>query len=584
MHQVQGGCIHATDPMKGCSMRGRMNQRQCSWCAQKRAVLRLALLAVAPIFAAPMTPGSADAESPGTTARLLLPPLPLPGNASSSLQETKINPFCQPVPADEAFLNDQDRSVAKPSLGSPRPVLSAVYSMPTIQLASGKSFESGNVPMLDGAATTFRLIPPNVPPPAEPNPGFVVGAVRHNPVVDTEQILQDVTERHMPVGDIAKKIDAPISKTTVSVANAVDNTLQNQTLQKQNVLQVNGNQAVGPAITKPNVHEGPVSFSLNDDRLVDTSDRLAKTKPEPQPKSKSLASLLRDEDEAKVPERSSTASPSRSLPRSVTITEPVAEDNSASITRGSAAGRMLLVPLPPANDSMPMAASQSLDARSQSLDARIVKGSRPRVDVGVPPVAIARSANNSAISFAPVAKISPDVPVAGEIALANSKEADLRKANAVSFESTSVVVLDLKPTEVRSLVSKGEIRKVQIGDGTICSAVAAGPMQLQLIATRNGVTRMAVWSAASADEEEKTVYEIRVGTPVQSDANDPVIIASTLTRSAKAAFPNSNLQVRFEKGQMIVEGDCESNESAKSVLRMIRSACLLPVVDKVKVR
>jgi len=95
---------------------------------------------------------------------------------------------------------------------------------------------------------------------------------------------------------------------------------------------------------------------------------------------------------------------------------------------------------------------------------------------------------------------------------------------------------------------------------------------------------MAIWSAAADGKDTKNVYEIRVGASNHSDASDIAGMATTLTKSARAAFPDSNIHVRSEKGQMIVQGTCSSNDSAKQALRMIRSACLMPVVDKLNIR
>jgi Flp pilus assembly secretin CpaC len=106
----------------------------------------------------------------------------------------------------------------------------------------------------------------------------------------------------------------------------------------------------------------------------------------------------------------------------------------------------------------------------------------------------------------------------------------------------------MKRTEVRALKIDGEIRKVQVGDSSICAALAAGPSQLQLIGARDGVTRLAVWTASSDGKEQKSVYQVRVGETIADNPNDPIRIANTLTRTARSAFPDSNVTVRPEQG------------------------------------
>ena len=158
------------------------------------------------------------------------------------------------------------------------------------------------------------------------------------------------------------------------------------------------------------------------------------------------------------------------------------------------------------------------------------------------------------------------------------------KPSDAVFESASPTIVELKRTEVRALNVDGEIRKVHLGNSSICAAIAAGSSQLQLIGAQDGVTRMTIWTASTEGKDDRNVYEIRVGATSLNDASDISDVANTLTKSARVAFPDSNIRVRFDKGEMVVEGNCSSNDSAKQALRMIRSACLLPVVDKLTIR
>lgn len=563
-------------------MRGRMNRRQYIWCGQKRALLRLALLAAAPMLATSILPEIVSAQSPADATELLLPPLPLSGPGDWRASTQQINPFCQPAPSVNAFMNAPAASVAKPSLGSPRPAMDRrrVDAMPTIQLASGNPTLSNLDSIDQQQATTFRLIPPSIEPQAQPSSNAVVGQIRINPALVTAAASHESDEQSFPVDDIVHKVVGDANRTATIAANAVDKALQQ-------VTRAGGRQTVGKSVAKVNAVAGPVTFSLDDERLVDTSSLPTKTAPAKTApiksvnENKSLASLLRGGDELENDEPIASVAQEKASHRNVTISEPMDEDPAASITRGKSAGRMLLVPLPSVNDSLPI-------SEPPNADARIIKGGRPRVDVGVPRVAIARQVNALVGVPAPVAD-SPKIkesspPTAAAKPAATSKVAPEKAEIDIALESSSVIPLELKRTEVRSLKADGEIRNVQIGDGSVCAAVAAGPTHLQLIGTRDGVTRMAVWSADSAGNVEKRVYEITVGMPVRSDANDPATIASTLTNSAKTAFPDSDLQVRYETGRLIVEGSCASNESAKQALRMIRSACQLPVVDQVIVR
>ncbi len=203
-------------------------------------------------------------------------------------------------------------------------------------------------------------------------------------------------------------------------------------------------------------------------------------------------------------------------------------------------------------------------------DRRIVRGGRPAVDVGRPPVMIERNTAAPGPLVASVAELNP----------ANVSKYAFDKA----FESDQVVVLDLKCTEVRALKLDHAISKVQVGDSKICAALAAGPSQVQLIGASDGITRLAVWTSSSTGQETKSVYEVRVGQSHGTGANSPQSVANQLTKTVQAAFPDSKLIVRAQEDQLIVEGICSNDESAKKAVRMIRSACLMPVVDKVVIR
>ncbi len=48
--------------------------------------------------------------------------------------------------------------------------------------------------------------------------------------------------------------------------------------------------------------------------------------------------------------------------------------------------------------------------------------------------------------------------------------------------------------QVCSLTLGGEVRRVKVANESVCQAFAAGPNQLKLIGTGNGVTRLVVWA------------------------------------------------------------------------------------------
>ncbi len=550
-------------------MRGSMNRRDRGWRDRKRTMLRVMLFAAVPMMIA-----SANADSPVATSQLLLPPLPLTGHAVAGTSGQQVNPFCQPAAvAEPSNMRAVDRTTT--TLGQPRSIQGNAFALPTssLRLASGSDSADGDSPIQEGDddRTTVRLLPLNIEPQldplaAAPTGALTTGAVRSNPMVVVESLDQNMRQdtlhsvgHALPVAEPAlAPVEALTTKPT-SESKPVNPSLPTVAPE----IEPKPSADAGPDESAATLG-GPVSYSLDDENLVDTSIKSMET-PKPVPETKpapEIASLLkRDVSRSSMVARNGSMPVKGTFRLSNSTTSARDTEPSASIARGKGTARTVLVPLPPADDP-------SMLSKGTDSEARIVKGSRPRVDVGVPPVAIERASQSKSMDSTPVAQLTSAVT----------------KPSDAMFESGSPTIVELKRTEVRALNVDGEIRKVHLANSSICAAIAAGSSQLQLIGAQDGVTRMTIWTASTEGKDNRNVYEIRVGSTSPNDASDISDVANTLTKSARVAFPDSNIRVRFEKSQMIVEGTCSSNDSAKQALRMIRSACLLPVVDKLTIR
>lgn len=140
--------------------------------------------------------------------------------------------------------------------------------------------------------------------------------------------------------------------------------------------------------------------------------------------------------------------------------------------------------------------------------------------------------------------------------------------------------------QVRSLTIGGEVRRVKVANESVCQAFAAGPNQLKLIGTGNGVTRLVVW-ADSDDAGAPTrmrSFEVHVKDPVETTGDATAKKAMLLNQSIRKAFPKANVLVRSNRYQLIVAGTCESEATAKMIIRMVRKTCLVPVKDELLVR
>jgi Flp pilus assembly secretin CpaC len=239
----------------------------------------------------------------------------------------------------------------------------------------------------------------------------------------------------------------------------------------------------------------------------------------------------------------------------------------ATLARPSSRGRTLIVPAGDGPGVQTALAVGRVPLPGSSPDEpRLINGSRPKVDVGRPPVAVQRGIQLSDTAD----QARQPLPV---------------DAAAKSIPEPAVTAsLRFKPTEVRALKIENTIQRVEVQSAAVCAAVKTGPNQLQLIAIGNGVTKVNLWTLDSTGQQQRELYEIQVAEVPTAQTDELENIAATLTRSVRSAFPNSRVQVRYSSGRLVATGTCQDEESARRMLRMIRSACQMPVDDKVSVR
>jgi Flp pilus assembly secretin CpaC len=193
---------------------------------------------------------------------------------------------------------------------------------------------------------------------------------------------------------------------------------------------------------------------------------------------------------------------------------------------------------------------------------------RPPVAVDAPGLAIERS-----VASAPPVATSPIIDTTGRTPL------------HVPGKGGPSTKLHMTRAQVRSLTLGGEVRRVSVADRNVCQAVAAGPNQLKLIGVSHGVTRLVVW-ADTAEETPTRVrtFEIHVQEAVEATGSTPGDKVRLLNRLIADTFPNVRVSVFQQGHQLIVGGECESEETATKIIRMVRKTCLIPVEDEIRVR
>jgi hypothetical protein len=186
-----------------------------------------------------------------------------------------------------------------------------------------------------------------------------------------------------------------------------------------------------------------------------------------------------------------------------------------------------------------------------------------------------------------IAGASPPGPtsvseVSPKLATAQPGIAD--QPRAVQEPEVFVSRLRLKPTEVRSLKLDRPIGSALSDDLKVCAVIRTGQSQIQLIATGEGTAKLSVITAGEDGKEDVENYEVIVGDMRTSQVESPEATAATLTQTARSAFPGSEVTVDYRSGRLVVTGSVADEGSARRLLRMIRSACSMPVDDKLMVR
>lgn len=175
----------------------------------------------------------------------------------------------------------------------------------------------------------------------------------------------------------------------------------------------------------------------------------------------------------------------------------------------------------------------------------------------------------------------------GQPSLAGSPPPQSTAADTSSVKAVQETIVSrfvLRPTEVRAIAIDSPVAHVQSDNMAVCAVLKAAPGQVQVIATGEGTTRLSVHTVGQDGVEKIDRYEVAVGEVRASTVDSLESMAMTLTQTVQSAFPGSNVLVSAEAGRIVVIGSCSDEDAARRMLRMIRSACAIPVVDRVKVR
>ncbi len=247
--------------------------------------------------------------------------------------------------------------------------------------------------------------------------------------------------------------------------------------------------------------------------------------------------------------------------------------------------------MPRVHSAMPphgMGVKKSEDRGAVASTVSSAQRYRPPVAVSSPPLSIVRNDSIEGISL-----VRPTVtrvesyslsPEPTQSVTRPTEPSSLGSLNPIQTVSASVD-LHMTKTQVRTLTIGGNFRRVAVADQAVCQAVTSGTSELKLIGTGRGITNLTVWADTGDGQEPKMrVFRVHVGDATDTSGEAVGDKTETLNQSIARAFSKCRVHVRQSGGQLIVTGDCDNQDSAASILRMVRKTCLIPVVDELRIR
>lgn len=299
------------------------------------------------------------------------------------------------------------------------------------------------------------------------------------------------------------------------------------------------------------------------------------------------------------------------------------------LTKMPALGRILPVPVAdplrnePSEVAMPTPAVKNKPIRSEVAEALIANGARPKVAVSKPPIAIERvikltpdwlkepARKTDDVVTSPVtsqgfAKAEPkastestETPTAAETSLPSTpgskttpKSADLsnggdpesKVANTVDHTAELIGQIRLRPTEVRSIKLPGKVQAIRSSAPKTCTVLVTTAGQMQVIATGEGIARLTLELYEGSLPNRLVAYEVQVDRTPANVSESHESIAQKLTETIRLTFPSTNAEIRCAPAGLEVVGNCPDENTAKQLLRMVRSACPLAINDRLTVR
>lgn len=172
--------------------------------------------------------------------------------------------------------------------------------------------------------------------------------------------------------------------------------------------------------------------------------------------------------------------------------------------------------------------------------------------------------------------------------LATQLDVDASRQQVV--QRTKVVYLH--PGEVKNIRVRFDetvatkITKIRVANRSVCEAVVSGSNKLQLIAIGLGKTEIDAWAQLEfpGSGEIKRQYRIKViglSERFQSDFGNTLEV---LERSIRKVYPECDVHLQVDMDSIVVQGQCDTEQSSSRIIAMVRKVLLVPVRDHLRMK
>lgn len=187
--------------------------------------------------------------------------------------------------------------------------------------------------------------------------------------------------------------------------------------------------------------------------------------------------------------------------------------------------------------------------------------------------------------YRPQQSLVIDVPTAKPSIDQVSSETDLSERPNAShpiFDRKIADVISVKVAQSEAFTPSEPVRRVQLENRDVCEAVLVGSHKLLLIGRSQGATRLAIWCGEGSEPQ---LYEIQVVAGREATPGSTLdAIAKRLTETIAATYQSCQVQVVPHGEGLAVIGRASDAKSAREIMRLVRSACLKSVSDRLEVR